>query len=85
MSDVQNVNIEKDNSNDGQKIDVTDCRARILGLANLVECGTKVRTCRWYHHFGEAALCVHPSNMMIAKGVLPPGWSLPCQMEVINR
>lgn len=75
-------NDHKDNSNDVQKTDVTNCRARILGLSNVVECNTKVHTCRWQLPFGEGALCVHPSNSMIAKGVLATGWSLPRQMEV---
>jgi len=77
-------NGHKVNLNDGQKTDVANCRARILGQSNLVECNTKVHDCRWYHHLGEGALCVHPSNIMIAKGVLPTGWSLPSQMEVLN-
>ena len=73
-------NGDKDHSNDGQEIDAIDCRARILGLSNLVECHTKVHACRWHLPFGEGALCVHPSNSMIAKGALPTGWSLPRPM-----
>jgi len=72
----------KDNARDGQQTDVTNCRARLLGLSNVVECNTKVHTCRWHLSFGEGALCVHPSNSMIAKGTLLTGWSLPRQMEV---
>ena len=74
----------RDNSNDGQEMDVSNCRARKLGLSNLVECNTKVHTCHWHLIFGEGALCSHPSNMMIAKGVLSTGGSLPRQMEVTN-
>jgi hypothetical protein len=70
----------KDNSNGEQKSGVTTCRARKLGLSNLVECNTKVHRCSWHLPFGEGMLCAHPSNSMIAMGALPTGWSLPRQM-----
>lgn len=73
-------NGHKDSANDGQKTDVTNCHAKILGLSNLVECNTKIHVCRWHLPFGEGALCIHPSNAMIAKGALPTGWSLPREM-----
>lgn len=66
----------------GQSAGVSNCRARILGLSNLVECNTGVHLCRWHLSFGDGMLCIHPSNAMIARGVLPTGWSLPGQMTV---
>ena len=53
------------------------CRARILGLSKLVECNTNVHVCRWRFSFGAGGICVHPSGLMIAKGIVPSGWALP--------
>ena len=73
-------NTYKVNASDGQETDVTNCRAKKLGLSNLVECNTKVQTCHWHLPFGEGVLCSHPSNVMIAKGALSTGGSLPRQV-----
>lgn len=68
-------NGDKNNISGGQITDEIRCRARMLGLSKLVECNTNVHSCSWHFPFGEGLLCAHPSNAMIAKGVLQTGWS----------
>jgi hypothetical protein len=75
-TEVNMINGDKNNSSDGQHAGSVNCRARVLGLSQLVECNTKVDACGWHFPFGEGLLCSHPSNSMIAKGSLLTGWSL---------
>lgn len=67
---------DNNNLNDGQNTVEIRCHARMLGLSKLVECNTNVHSCRWHFPFGEGLLCAHPSNAMIAKGVVQTGWSV---------
>jgi hypothetical protein len=69
-------NDRKDNSTDGQKQGAISCHAMFLDQSKLVECNTKIHTCRWRVRFGEERFCEHPSREMIAEGVLQTGWAL---------
>ena len=64
----------QDVTEDCDKADTAVCRARRLGASNLVECLSRVDSCRWRISFGEGQLCSHQSNHMIASGELLHGW-----------
>ncbi len=41
--------------------DCKNCRMRIVGDTNLVECLMEGIACQWGMHFGNARFCNHPS------------------------